>query len=137
MKILCTHIGDGEVIITRGKNCPDGHIDSLEDADKAKLPSAFVKVAVAEVIKGHKIATVAHVVSGADDPEQRAAIADAGGQWLSRQAVHNAVAKYKKSRIAAASGQWRSRLKESEDHSLPASTPPHRPSTATTIRTTT
>lgn len=70
MKILCTHIGDGEVIITRGKKCSDGHIDSLEDVDKAELPSAFVKVAAAEVKKGHKVATVAHVVSGADDPEQ-------------------------------------------------------------------
>ncbi|MCJ1347213.1 hypothetical protein MMC31_005435, partial [Peltigera leucophlebia] len=114
MKILCTHIGDGEVIITRGKKCPGGHIDSLEDADRAKLPSAFVKVAAAEVKKGHKVATVAHVVSGADDPEQRAAVADAGGRWLSRQDVHNAVAKYKKPSIAAASGRRRTRLEESQ-----------------------
>lgn len=122
MKILCTHIDDGEVIITRGKKCPDGHIDSLEDADKAKLPSAFVKVAAAEVKKGHKVATVAHVVSGADDPEQRAAVADAGGRWLSRQDVHNAVAKYKKPGIAAASERRRSRLEESEGHCQIAST---------------
>lgn len=124
MKILCTHIGDSEVIITRGKKCPDGHIDSLEDADKAKLPSAFVKVAVAEVKKGHRVATVAHVVSGAGDPEQRAAVADAGGRWLSRQDVHNAVAKYKKPSIATASGRRRSRLEESEGHRLQASTSP-------------
>lgn len=124
MKILCTHVGDGEVIITRGKKCPDGHIDSLEDADKAKLPSAFVKVAAAEVKKGNKVATVAHVVSGADDPEQRAAVAGAGGRWLSRQDVHNAVAKYKKSSIAATSGRRRSRLDESEGHRLQATTSP-------------
>lgn len=122
MKILCTHVGDGEVIITRGKKCPDGHIDSLEDADKAKLPSAFVKVAAAEVKKGHKVATVAHVISGADDPEQRAAVAGAGGRWLSRQDVHNAVAKYKKPSLA--SGRRQSRLEESESHRLQASTSP-------------
>ena len=94
MKILATHTRDG-VIISRGKHCPDGHIDTLADADEAKLPSFFVKVAAAGVNKGQAVTNVA-CLSGADNSEKQVVVADAGGRWPSRQGFHNAVTKLKK-----------------------------------------
>ena len=94
MAIKVTHQYSGDVIISRGRECGDSHLDTLDEADQAKIPSVFKDLAAKQVAKGYAIADIARNLRGVDNPELRAAIQQAGGKWMSRQDVRNAGASW-------------------------------------------
>lgn len=72
---------NGVVILSRVDISCD-HLDSLEDADYAKRPSEFGRIAALYLQKGFSLAEVSHGVRALDDPILRQILQNIGGGHL-------------------------------------------------------
>ncbi len=80
---------DGSVEIYRYGDC-EQHCHDLDMSDQVKKPSAFRKVAAAEVSKAYKVAHVSRTIRAVDTPSDRQILRDAGGKYFNLKDNHNA-----------------------------------------------
>ncbi len=80
---------NGVVILSRVDLSCD-HLDSLEDADYAKRPSEFGRIAALYLQKGFSLAEVSHGVRALDDPILRQILQNIGGGHLTHKDLANA-----------------------------------------------
>lgn len=82
------------VIATRTNEC-ESHCHDLELLDFQKKNSGVMALAAKEAFKGYKISHVAANVTARHRPEQRTALKDVGGHWVTLLDIHNSATAYK------------------------------------------